>query len=42
MRALAQAVRSALTLRCSRAASGVPVEGCAAGVISSDGRPTNG
>lgn len=42
MRALAQAVRVALTFRWSRAASGVPAEGCAVGVISCDGRPIHG
>lgn len=42
MRALAQAVRLALTLRCSRAESGVPVESSAAGVISSESRLING
>ena len=42
MRALAQAVRPALTLRCSRAVSSMAAEGCGAGAISSDGSPING
>lgn len=41
MRALAQAVRLALTVRGCRTASGVPLERYAA-ATSSDGRPTNG
>jgi hypothetical protein len=42
MRALAQAVRLALTLPGCRAASSMAAEGCGAGAISSDGRPING